>query len=287
MNETRRDDGAGTTASGAGAAPGTGPVPTSTGSMPKAGKPLSGWRVLVPRGGPWGDTVAADLRSVGATPVVAPMINFAPTEDVPALQSAIVRLTGGEYDWLTVTSATTVDVLSAWKARIPSGTRVAAVGETTAAALAAAGYRVDLVPTEDNSAHGLLEEWESATHGVVPLKVLTLQSEIAKPLLTEGLRRIGHVVDAVVAYRTVGVAVAEKVVDDVASGRMNAILVTSGSVAEQVQKQLGPVPEGTVVAAIGPRTARDARASGLRIDTIADERSAHSLIQAVVSAIRP
>ncbi|MGH3703676.1 MAG: uroporphyrinogen-III synthase, partial [Agromyces sp.] len=40
-----------------------------------AGKPLAGWRVLVPRGGPWGDGVAAALRARGASPVVAPLIN--------------------------------------------------------------------------------------------------------------------------------------------------------------------------------------------------------------------
>ena len=40
-------------------------------------KPLSGWRVLVPRGGTWGDGVAATLRGFGAIPVIAPLINFA------------------------------------------------------------------------------------------------------------------------------------------------------------------------------------------------------------------
>lgn len=251
-----------------------------------APKPLTGWRVLVPRGGPWGDTVAADLRAEGATPVVAPMINFAPTDDPQALQDALARLADGEFDWLTVTSATTVDVLSAWRAAVPVATRIAAVGETTAAALAAAGYRVDLVPSEDNSARGLLTEWEAATKGVLPLRVLTLRSEIAKPLLTEGLKRIGHQVSSVVAYRTVGVTVPESVVADVASGRVQAILVTSGSVAEQVQSQLGPIPEATVVAAIGPRTAKDARRAGLRVDVIAEERSADSLIAAVVREAR-
>ncbi|KQV06610.1 uroporphyrinogen-III synthase [Leifsonia sp. Root112D2] len=255
-------------------------------SQGPADKPLAGWRVLVPRGGPWGDTVAADLRAEGATPVVAPMINFAPTHDAPALEAALARLAAGDFDWLTVTSATTVDVISAWRASVPSTTRIAAVGETTAAALVAAGYKVDLVPSEDNSARGLLSEWEAATQGVVPLRVLTLRSEIAKPLLTEGLKRIGHEVSSVVAYRTVGVPAADAVVADVASGRVHAILVTSGSVAEQVQQQLGPVPEGTVVAAIGPRTAKDARAAGLRVDVIADERSAESLIDALVRAAR-
>lgn len=245
-------------------------------------KPLSGWRVLVPRGGPWGDSVAADLRVKGASPLVAPMINFAQTDDVATLENALTALGRGEFDWVTITSATTVDVLSAHRAIIPASTRVAAVGETTAAALSAAGYSVDLVPAEDNSAHGLLVEWETATRGVVPLRILTLRSEIAAPLLTEGLRRIGHDVQSVVAYRTIGVPVSENVITDVQEGRVHAILVTSGSVALQVQSQLGPIPESVVVAAIGPQTARDARSAGLRVDVVATDRSAAALIDAVV-----
>jgi len=247
-------------------------------------KPLKGWRVLIPRGGPWGHGIAADLRAAGATPVVAPMIDFAATDDPEALARALAALARGEFDWLTVTSATTVDVLASQHAVIPETTRVAAVGETTAAALKAVGYRFDLVPSEDNTAHGLLAEWEAATGGVIPLRVLTLRSEVAKPLLTEGLRRIGHDVQSVVAYRTVGVPVDDDVKRDVASGAVKAILVTSGSVAEQVHQQLGPVPEGVVIAAVGPRTAKDARAAGLRVDVTADEQTADSLIAALVAA---
>jgi len=253
-------------------------------TRPIQSKPLAGWRVLVPRGGPWGDQVAANLRSRGAQPVVAPMINFAPTDDAPALDAALTRLAAGHFDWMTVTSATTVDVLTSHRVVVPPRTRIAAVGETTAAALIAAGYRVDIVPSEDNSARGLLEEWETATAGVIPLRVLTLRSEIAKPLLTEGLRRIGHDVESVVAYRTVGVPVSEQVVADVAAGLVQAVLVTSGSVAQQVQEQLGPIPEHTLIACIGPQTARDAAKVGLRVDVVADERSAESLIDVLVRA---
>ncbi|MET0296272.1 MAG: uroporphyrinogen-III synthase, partial [Microbacterium sp.] len=54
-----------------------------------ADKPLAGWRVLVPRGGPWGDGVAATLRRQGAIPVIAPLINFAPTNDQATLDEAL------------------------------------------------------------------------------------------------------------------------------------------------------------------------------------------------------
>ncbi len=248
------------------------------------GKPLAGWRVLVPRGGPWGDGVAAALRARGASPIVAPLINFAPADDQTALVAALEKLASGGFDWVTVTSATTVDVLASYGAVIPETTKVAAVGETTAAALVAAGYHADIVPSEDNSAAGLLEEWAAATDGARELRVLALRSAIAKQVLSIGLAEAGHHVEAVVAYRTVGVPVSARVADDFRAGNVRAVLVTSGSVAEQVQQQLGPIPETILVAAIGPQTQKDAAKVGLRVDVIARERTAESLIDAVVDA---
>jgi uroporphyrinogen-III synthase len=246
-------------------------------------KPLRGWTVLVPRGGPWGHGVASELRARGATPIVAPTINFAGTADADSLARALDALQRGDFDWLTVTSATTVDVLSAHGVVLPHSTRIAAVGETTAAALVAAGYGVDFVPRRDNSAVGLLAEWSDATGGAAGLKILALRSDIAKPVLTDGLRAAGHDVESVVAYRTVGVPVDAEIAQAVAEGRVDAILITSGSVATQIAEQLGPVPERTVIACIGPRTATDARAAGLRVDVVAEDRSSASLIAALES----
>ena len=242
-------------------------------------KPLAGWRVLVPRGGPWGDGVAASLRKQGAVPVIAPLINFAPSNDQVTLEAALRDLADGAFDWLTLTSATTVDVLYAYRAVIPAKTKVAAVGETTAAALLAVGYRVDLVPDRDNSAAGMAEQLIGIEPE--PRDVLTLRSEIAKPVLTRMLSEAGHRVRSVVAYRTVGVPVTEKIAEDVRSGRINAILVTSGSVAEQVHLQFPEVPDTTLIAAIGPRTAKDARRAGLSVDVVAERQTVDALIDAV------
>ncbi|GAA3639025.1 hypothetical protein GCM10022200_23030 [Microbacterium awajiense] len=248
-------------------------------------KPLVGRRVLVPRGGPWGDGVAANLRRKGATPVVAPLINFAPTEDQSTLERALADLAAGSFDWITLTSATTVDVLYAYRAVIPAATKVAAVGETTAAALAAVGYRVDLVPDLDNSAAGMAEQ-------MIQLEpeardILTLRNENAKPVLTRMLAEAGHRVRSVVAYRTVGVPVTDRIAADVRSGRINAILVTSGSVAEQVRAQFPEIPDSTVIAAIGPRTAKDAKRTGLPIDIVAAAQTVDALIDAVAQTPLP
>jgi uroporphyrinogen-III synthase len=242
----------------------------------RAGKPLAGWRVLVPRGGKWGDSVAATLRSYGAVPVIAPMINFASAENPRTLSDALKRLERGDFDWLVITSATTVDVLMSQQVTVPSTTRIAAVGETTSAALALAGYRVDFVPESDNSARGLVKEWPASA---IVGRVLIPQSDIAEPTLVAGLTTLGLEAEFVAAYRTVGVPVSEHVAADVASGRIRAVLITSGSVARQVQAQLAPLPDDTIVAAIGPRTAFDARAAGITVHLIAESRSALSLVE--------
>lgn len=257
--------------------PKTGSVPLS----PSADRPLVGWRVLVPRGGPWGDTVAAMLRAKGASPVVAPLINFAATDEQDQLEAALVKLANGYFDWLTVTSATTVDVLRAHGAIVPTSTKIAAVGETTAAALVAAGYRADITPSDENTSRGLLEEWNAATGGAPNLKVLALRSAVAEPVLSIGLPRLGHDVTAVVAYRTVGIPATQKVIDDVAQGRIQAVVISSGTVASYVRDQLGDLDESIVVACIGPQTARDAERAGLRVDVIAPSRTMESVIDAL------
>ena len=242
-------------------------------------KPLAGWRVLVPRGGPWGDSVAASLRAKGAVAVIAPLINFAPTSDQAALDDALGRLAAGEFDWLTVTSATTVDVLFAHRAVIPPTTRVAAVGETTAAALQSVGYEVSLVPDRDNSAEGMAEQLIAMEPE--SRRILTLRSELAKPVLTKRLLRAGHEVRSVIAYRTVGVPVTDRIRRDVESGRINAILVTSGSVAIQVREQFPWIPDATLLAAIGPRTAKDAAKAGLSVAVVADRQTVDALVETV------
>jgi len=254
-----------------------------TGVLPVI-KPLLGWRVLVPRGGTWGDGVAAQLRTLGATPVIAPLINFAGTEQPEQLAKELQALQEGAFSWLVATSATTVDVLVSHGVRIPAATRVAAVGETTAQALQLAGYTVDFVPS-DHSARGLVREWPgTAAQGAV----LVPQSEIAEPTLVSGLRDLRVDARFVSAYRTVGVAAPAEIVADIADGSIGALIVSSGSVARQIAEQFAPLPSSTVVVCIGPRTAFDARAAGLTVHRIAEERSTQALVRALAEyAIDP
>lgn len=239
--------------------------------------PLLGWRVLVPRGGPWGEAVAAEIRARGGEAVIAPLIDFAPSAQPEQLARELDALQSGAYGWLVVTSATTVDVLVAHGVRVPETTRIAAVGEATARAVRSAGHTVDFVPRE-HSARGLVREWPgTADQGAV----LIPQSEIAEQTLVDGLTDRGLDVRAVSAYRTIGVTVPATVAADVAAGRIRGFLVTSGSVAQQIAEQFAPLPDAAVVVCIGPRTAFHARAFGLPVHRIADGYSAVALIRAL------
>lgn len=241
---------------------------------------LSGLRVLVPRGGTWGQDVAAQLRRLGAEPVVAALVAFAPPDDPAPLDAAIRDLGLGRFDWLVLTSATTVDALVGRGATVPAGTRVAAVGAATRAACERAGMAVDLVPDADHSALGLA--------GALPDdagRLLLPQSDLADPGLARALGARGAEVDAVIAYRTVPAAVDPAARAAVRRGEVGAVLVTSGSVARQVAAQLGPLPATTLVACLGPRTAADAEAAGLHVSMTAPERTVAALIQALTAYV--
>ena len=142
------------------------------------------------------------------------------------------------------------------------------------------------MPERDNSAAGMAEQMIALEPE--PRDILTLRSEIAKPVLTRLLSEAGHRVRSVVAYRTVGVPVTDRIAEDVRSGRINAILVTSGSVAEQVQPAVPrhPRPRRSSPRS-DPRTAKDARRAGLSVDVVAATQTVDALIDAVARFTLP
>lgn len=228
-----------------------------------ARRPLSGRVVLVPRlREP--DPLARALRIAGAAALCAALTRTVPG-DAAELASASARLAAGEYDWLVVTSARTVEMLDV--GATPASTAVAAVGSATAGALAAAlGRDPELVA--GGSARSLLDAL--AERGVTPgARVLLPQSALAAPLLAEGLRGLGARVERVDAYttRTVGAAdLPPGLVGRWRAGGVDAVVVTAGSTARAVVELLGPAPPGTAVVTLGGPSRAAALAAGLAPD---------------------
>lgn len=254
--------------------------------MSAESKPLDGLRVLVPRGGTWGDLVSKALRRQGAHTVVAPLVDFAHTSEEDKLVEAIAGLEAGEFDWMTATSATVADVLKHHNAVIHPRTRAAIVGEATAAAFREAGFPVTRTPDEeeDNTAHTLLRVWPEIDQGE-KLRVLTLRSDVATPVLTTGLLDRGHHVTPVLAYRTVGVPASVHIREDIESGRINAVLVASAKIAREVATQFPNIPDETIVAYVGDNTLKAARELGLPEQGDDAARPSHQTKRAIIEAV--
>ncbi|WP_159623209.1 uroporphyrinogen-III synthase [Ruania rhizosphaerae] len=234
-------------------------------------EPVSG-TVLLPRGGAWGDRAAGAVRARGGTPWVVPLLHTTPVNS-PEVEAARSVLAAGEVDWLVVTSAATVDLVRDWRIRA----KVAAVGPATASTLREAGIAVDLVPEHTYSATGLLQVWPSGGG-----RVLLLRSDLARATLADGLAGRGCEVRDVVGYRTTAAPVSAGDAAAVQSGRADAVLVTSGSVARALAA-LNP-PASTVVVSIGPVTTGEAREAGLTVTAEAGERTLAAMLDALAAA---
>ena len=242
-------------------------------------KRLAGQTVLIPRGGAFAQDITNRLTVLGARAVVAPVINFASADDSAALDEELAELQSGAFDWIVLTSATAVDVLRHLRICIPESTKVAAIGETTEQALTFAGFRVDFVPGTDNSPRGFLA---NLPDGFDTARVLVPHAETSEPVLEAGLAEREIAARFVSAYKTVGVALPNDVIDGVRDGSITSILVSSGSVARHLADQLQPIPASTAIICIGPRTAYDANNVGLSVSATATERSNEALIDALL-----
>lgn len=202
--------------------------------------------------------------------------------------------------------------------------RWAAVGPATRRALEAVGIQVDLEPTENSARgliaafatrastdhastpanHASTSADQSSTsrdQGSVSADlpstlrgrgevargrgvVLLPQGDLAAPTMHDGLHDLGYVPHVVTVYRTVTHALAPEVVAAWRAGAVDAVVLTSGSVAREVARQLGP-RDDVVGVAIGDPTARAARDVGLRLDVVAERPTDAALAAALRDAL--
>lgn len=239
---------------------------------------LAGKRVLIPRGGAWGDRLRGEIERRGGHGVIAPLIESRPPRDVAARDAAFARLAAGEYAWVFITSAATVEQLVAADAAIPAGTRIAAVGRATARAVADAGFEVEFVPVGTSSATSMITQWCAGRSPRSTGRCLVLRSDLAMAVISDELELQGYDVDVCIAYRTVGVDLDPAVAADVRTGTIDTVLLTSLSVGRELRRQVGiPGPE-VFIASIGPGTTRDAEKLGYTVHHTAHSQSVDALL---------
>jgi uroporphyrinogen III methyltransferase/synthase len=252
-------------------------------------KPLAGRRIVVTRAPEQAAELNAALSALGAQVLSMPTMSFAAATDFSALDAALDGL--GQFDWLVFASQNAVRFVSqrlletrkrASTIAFPS-LSVAAVGQATATASNAAGFRVTYT-AKNPSGESLASE---LAHYVAGKNVLLPRSDRGDARLMNGLRESGAKVTDVIAYRTLGAQeVNAEALGDFRAGAVDAILFASPSAFQNLCDVI-PVPEMAMLslrvnfAAIGPTTAKALREAGVRVAIQPTQSSAILLADAV------
>ncbi len=248
--------------------------------------PLEGRRIVITRPRQQADEFAAQLRELGAVPILFPAIRIAPIDDTSPLDAAIRRLS--EYDWVIFTSVNGVDIfhkrLQALDASVEQLNRlhVAAIGPATGSALSEIGVMPTFIPDEyvaERIAEGLGD--------VDGSKILLPRAEQARAALSELLSARGADVEEIATYQTV-----TGVPDPEAREQLDSAAVitfTSSSTVRNFVSLVGGPQEASrlasrsVIACIGPITAATAGEQGMEPQIVAEEYTIDGLIAALLS----
>ncbi|HYP44873.1 MAG TPA: uroporphyrinogen-III synthase [Propionibacteriaceae bacterium] len=254
-------------------------------------KPLFGWKVLVPRTKDQAAPMVARLRTYGAHSEEVPTISVEPPRSPLQMDKAIRGLVEGRYEWVVFTSVNAVKAVRekfeeyGLDARAFSGLKVAAVGDVTALALHDWGIEADLTPEGEQSSAGLAADFPPYDEVLDPInRVFLPRADIATETLAAGLVELGWEVEDVTAYRTVRAAPpAAHVREAIKTGKFDAVVFTSSSTVRNLVGIAGKPHTSTIIAVIGPATAKTCEEHGLRVDVVSAKPSAVALADALAS----
>lgn len=276
-------------------------------------RPLLGKRILITRTREQAASFSDRLRKLGARPYEFPVIRIAPPLDWQPLDDALRHLCGvtfAYYDWLILTSVNGVESvfgrLNEFGLVMPvaGGTRVAAIGPATAAALARYGVKTDLVPGKyiaEGVASALIDDAQRRGTTLAGKRILLPRASVARDVLVAELKAAGARVDEIAAYRTLPVSSDDLIGREVArmlqAGELHILTFTSSSTVRNFMHWLlSAAPDMAaklrekadaetvpLIACIGPVTARTARELGLHPRIEATTFTIDGLIEAIVS----
>jgi uroporphyrinogen III methyltransferase/synthase len=252
---------------------------------------LYGWTVLVPRTKDQAGEMSERLVGHGALPIEVPTIAVEPPRSPAQMERAVKGLVDGRFQWVVFTSTNAVRAV--WEkfaefgldARAFSGVKIACVGEATAERVRAFGISPELVPAGEQSSLGLLDEFPPYDDIFDPVnRVLLPRADIATETLAEGLRERGWEIEDVTAYRTVRAAPPPAHTREmIKTGGFDAVCFTSSSTVRNLVGIAGKPHAQTLIACIGPQTAKTAQEHGLRVDVLAPAASPDALVDALAA----
>jgi uroporphyrinogen III methyltransferase/synthase len=246
--------------------------------------PLSGITVLVTR--PQDSALSRVLRRAGARVVWQPAIRIDDHIPTPDLDAALRRVR--DFEWIVFTSVHGVSAF--WQRarvlRIDSetirGATFAAVGPATTRALERRGARVSVL-ADPHSAEGLIVQMAYRLKS--GSTVLYPRAAGARPILVDGLRRLGARVTEATAYETMRSPAMRQLPAILESG-VNCVVFCSPSAVHAVLPYRALIAR-SAIACIGPTTAAAATAAGLRAQIVPPKATATALADAVIEHFHP
>ena len=259
-----------------------------------AESPLRGRRVLVTRPARQSGGLRAAFERAGAHAIAIPAFRL----EAVAGSTLETRLGSGQAldaDTIVFTSPSAVgfffDLAGQRGVDVLAGLEVAAVGPSTATALARYGARAGLI-AEPHTAEGLVATLRSAGAELAGRRVLYPKAADARDVLEDELSASGAHVDAVTIYG----AVPETLDDPVAAGEgltepPDVVTFASPTAAIHLEATLTPpvfakIADGlrtrSVTACIGPVTAEAVARLGYQVEVVADTHTADGLVDAVI-----
>lgn len=180
------------------------------------------------------------LTSPDATYIHTPLIEIVPVDDATPLRRAIADI--DSYDYVLFTSRYAAKFVEGLSVR---HTKIVSIGRTTTKALHQIGVEEVSEVEEDNS-YGVVSWFSSQSRG----RVLIPRSNLALPIIPEGLRQLGFEVDCVTAYINRMPENPKKVNLD----EIDRIVFTSPSTIDNFIRLYGTLPEKKVLVTRGPIT---------------------------------
>jgi uroporphyrinogen III methyltransferase/synthase len=251
---------------------------------------LQGRRILVTRARAQASGLLERLRDLGADAVELPVIEVEAVAEAGDVLQGLLRLAqprpGGRLAVFTSANAVRLVLAalrdSAHDVRVLSGVTLVAIGPETAAAVAEAGLRADLVPTEyvSEAVAELL-----IAQGVAGAYVWLPRAAQARDVVPDRLRAAGAEVVVTPIYRSVlPSGTVERLREELARAPVDAVTFTSSSTVAHFQTALAGAefPAGAIAACIGPVTARSAAAAGFPVGLVAESSTTDELAEALV-----
>ncbi len=254
-------------------------------------QPLNRRRVVVTRARRQAQSFGERLERAGASVFYLPLIRITPKNDAHCPGAP------EDFDWLIFTSVNTVVHFAScveragWNLTDFSRCRVAAIGVATAKALEQKGLAPQVVPDKhvSDALVAALLDAEPLAHGK---RALLPQSDLARPVIADGLADAGMQVASLVVYRTEPETLTEEATTALVDFRPEFIAFFSPSAVHRYVA--GNLPEilkahdvRPVYASIGPVTA-DALGEA-RLEPILEAKHQHerALIEAIMDFKHP